>query len=226
VVLSEAEGAIAVFGLEPPHPDGGFKSGRRGVARVVLRVKGREAHAGLNAATGVSAVDELVDQLIDLRTAIPDVADAACNVGRIVGGTRANVVAGEAYAEIGLRFATASTEAALFAALDSLQVHREGAVLDVEVMSHRPAWAADDSSWLTGHLLTTAAALGETARAGPAGGAGDTNFTGAVGIPTLDGLGPRGANAHAKGEYVDIGSLLRRAELIVALIAPPLPWPN
>ncbi|MEO9180778.1 MAG: M20/M25/M40 family metallo-hydrolase [Acidimicrobiales bacterium] len=223
VVDAESRGATCVFGLEPPNADGGFKNARRGVARVRLGVTGQAAHAGLDASKGVSAVDELVDQLMDLRAALPDARDAACNVGRIDGGTRANVVAGEAHAEIGLRFAKKSTEDSLFAALHSLTPHRDGASVEVQVLSQRPAWDVLETTWLTDHVLEISTALGGPSTAAPAGGAGDTNFTGAAGIATLDGLGPRGANAHAQGECVWISSILQRAELLAALMCHPLP---
>lgn len=226
VVEQESRGAACVLGLEPPNSDGGFKNARRGVARVGLRVKGRAVHAGLDAAKGVSAVDELVDQLMDLRSALPESNDGACNIGLIAGGTRANVVAGEAHAEIGFRFATKSTEDALLAALHSLRPHREGAAVEVSVMSHRPVWAVAESSWLTDHVLAVSKVLGGPDTASPASGAGDTNFTGAAGIATLDGLGPQGANAHAQGEWVAISSILRRAELLTALMTLPLPLPG
>lgn len=222
VVLEQSEGAVAVIGLEPPHPGGGFKNARRGVARVVLKVTGRAAHAGLNAAVGISAIDELVDQLAALREALPTARDAGFNVGRITGGTRANVVAAEAEAEIGLRFATKETEDALFAALASLSPRRESATLELRVLSHRPAWDPS-TNWLSDHMLALAAERGEPTEAGPAGGAGDTNFTGAAGIATLDGLGPRGAHAHAVGEYLELSSILERAELLATFMARPLP---
>lgn len=225
VVLRESAGAVAVFGLEPPNGDGGFKNARRGVARVLLRATGREAHAGLDAARGVSAVDELVDQLIDLRSAMPTTSDAACNVGRIDGGTRANVIAGEAQAEIGLRFATKSTERAIFEALHSLKPHREGAVIEVIEASRRPAWDVSES-WLCDHVIATSRALGGATTAGPAGGGGDANFTGALGMATLDGLGPRGWNAHAVGECVVISSILERTVLLATLMSEPLPVPR
>jgi glutamate carboxypeptidase len=225
VVESESQGAVAVLGLEPPNADGGFKNARRGVARVILHVTGKASHAGLDASKGVSAVDELIDQLIDLRAALPTASDAACNIGRIAGGTRANVVAGEAHAEIGLRFATKATEDALFAALASLTAQRKGAVLEVRVVSHRPAWDVAESTWLTDHVVAVSRSLDGPTTASPAGGAGDTNFTGSKGIPSLDGFGPRGANAHAKGECVRISSILSRAEILAALMSEPLPVP-
>jgi len=225
-VLAEAEGAAAVLGLEPPHSDGSLKNGRRGVARVRLVVKGRESHAGLDAAKGVSAVDELVDQLLALRTTLPKTRDAAWNVGIVTGGTRANVVAGTAEAEIGLRFSTPATEAALLDALHALRPVREGAEVDVEILSRRPPWPVGRDVSLANHVTGLAKSLGEEISARPADGAGDTNMTGALGLPTLDGLGPRGSGAHARGEAVELPSVLSRGVLLASLIARPLPLPN
>lgn len=218
VIEAAAEGAVAVLGFEPAHPDGAFKSGRRGVARLSVRVTGRASHAGLAVEQGVSAIDELIDLLIDVRRGAPQAEDAAINVGRISGGTRANVVAGTAEAEVGLRFGEPATEKSLLDLLHGLRVHRAGATVDVVTLSHRPAWPEDRASWLTELVVATARAQGEEASARPAGGAGDTNFTGSRGIPTLDGLGPRGGHAHAVGEYVLLSSIEQRISLLVELL--------
>lgn len=222
-VLAEAEGAAAVLGLEPPHPDGSLKNGRRGVARLRLGVRGREAHAGLDANRGVSAIDELVDQLLALRSTLPKSQDAACNIGIISGGTRSNVVAGRAEAEIGLRFSVPATEAALLDAFHALKPVRQGAEIDVEILSRRPAWPEGTDVSLVNHVIGLAKSLGEEISARPADGAGDTNMTGAVGLPTLDGLGPRGRGAHARGEAVELASVLSRGALLAGMIATPLP---
>src|SRR4051794_14370501 len=103
VVRAACDDALAVFALEPPLAGGRLKAGRRGVSRVLLSVRGREAHAGLDRSAGVSAIDELVDQLVAIRRRLPESASRSLNVGRVVGGARANVVAGAAEAEIGLR---------------------------------------------------------------------------------------------------------------------------
>jgi glutamate carboxypeptidase len=218
VIEAQAEGAVAVLGFEPAHPDGDFKNGRRGVARVLLRVTGRASHSGLAAADGVSAVDELVDLLMDVRRGAPQGEDVAINIGRINGGTRANVVAGAAEAEVGLRFRETATERSLLDFFHSLRVHREGASLEVVTLSHRPAWSEDPDSWLTKLVVSIARAQGDNVSARPAGGAGDTNFTGSRGLPTLDGLGPRGDHAHAVGEYVLLSSLAQRISLLVELL--------
>ena len=223
LVSAACSGARAVFALEPPLPHGRLKVGRRGVARVALRVRGREAHAGLDPTAGVSAVDELVDQLVAVRAALPPTPARSLNVGRIDGGTRANVVAGAATAELGLRFATREDEEAVFAALDALHAVRAGAVLEQERLSYRPAWEPSASLALAAHVQAVSARLGEPVETGVSGGAGDANLTGALGIPTVDGLGPRGKGAHAPDETVELPSVLQRAELLRALFQERLP---
>jgi glutamate carboxypeptidase len=222
IIEAAAQGAIAVLGFEPAHPDGSFKSGRRGVARLALRVTGRASHSGLAATEGVSAIDELVDLLIDVRRDAPQDRGAAINIGRISGGTRANVVAGAAEAEVGLRFSDPASEKNLLDYFHGLRAHRPGASIEVVTLSHRPAWSEDPSSWLTELVVDTARAQGDDVSARPAGGAGDTNFTGSKGIATLDGLGPRGENAHAVGESVLVSSLAQRVALLVDLLTNPV----
>lgn len=222
-VMAAARDAAAVVGLEPPHPDGSLKTGRRGVARVRIEVHGREGHSGIITGAGVSAIDELLDQLVRLRDALPRAADLGWNIGRVSGGTRANVVAGRASAEIGLRFGTGETEHAALAAVRGLTPVRQGATVLTEILSSRPAWPADPGNRLAEHVIGLAARLGDKLGARPAGGAGDTNFTGAAGLPTVDGLGPRGRGAHSRTESVLVDSILRRAELLAVLLATPLP---
>ncbi|MFJ5521211.1 M20/M25/M40 family metallo-hydrolase [Streptomyces griseoluteus] len=219
LVARHAEGAHAVLGLEPPLPGGALKIGRRGVARVRLSVRGVSAHAGLDAALGVSAIDELVDQLAGLRATAAAHPDAALNVGTITGGTRANVVADHAEAEIGLRYATPVTEQALLSALREPTPVRERATLFAETLSHRPAWVMDPANPLAAELTSLAATLGLDLPLGSSGGAGDTNLTGALGIPTVDGLGPAGAGAHGEDEHASLSSLLERAALLAAFLA-------
>jgi glutamate carboxypeptidase len=223
LVQAACNGAAAVFALEPPLVHGTLKVGRRGVARVRLAVTGREAHAGLDAASGVSAIDELVDQLAAVRAALPSTPSLSVNTGRITGGTRANVVAGAAEAELGLRFATADDERTVFDALDALAPHRDGAALDLERLSYRPAWEPSQSLDLAAHVQRLAASLGEDVDTAVSGGAGDANLTGALGVPTVDGLGPRGQGAHAPNEAVELPSILQRAKLLQALFTTPLP---
>ncbi|WP_431681595.1 M20 family metallopeptidase [Kitasatospora sp. KL5] len=222
VVERQLPGAAAVLGLEPPHPDGRLKTARRGSTRVLLSVTGREAHAGNNATEGVSAVDELVDQLVAVR-GLGRQPGTELNTGRITGGTRANVVAGRAEAELGLRFSTAEAQRRALDTLAHLTALRPGAKVCTEVLSSRPAWPERSANPLLRHVRSLAAALGQQLDGAPAGGAGDTNLAGARGLPTLDGLGAVGRGPHARHEHVVVDQFAPRIALLAALLAVPLP---
>jgi glutamate carboxypeptidase len=222
VVRAECDGAVAVLALEPPLAEGRLKVGRRGVSRVRLAVTGREAHAGLDRAAGVSAVDELVDQLLVIRDRLPETPSRSVNVGTVDGGSRANVVAGRAEAELGMRFTTAEDEQSIRAVLDGLTPVRDGAQLEVRTLSHRPAWEPTASQALAAHVISTAEGMGERIDMAVSGGGGDANLPGSLGVPTVDGLGPRGRGAHAPDEAVEVDSLLPRARLLRELLIRPL----
>lgn len=220
VIRAHTQGAIAAIGLEPALPGGALKIGRRGVARAQLTVTGRESHSGLDASSGVSATDELIDQLVRLRGLVPFSPEVSVNVGTIDGGTRANVVAGTAHAELGLRFATAHAEAEILAALNSLTPIRQGAQVSTRLITHRPPWVADPENPLAEELTVRASEMGFALGHGVSGGAGDTNYVGSAGVPTADGLGPDGSGAHGPDEKASLASLLDRAALLADYLAP------
>lgn len=213
-IAQAAEGAIAAIGLEPALPGGALKIGRRGVARIRLAVAGVESHSGLDAALGVSAIDELLDQLTWLRKAIPASSGAHINLGTITGGTRANVVAGRAEAELGLRFDSASAERLAFDRLRRVSAFRTDAQVSTQILSSRPTWDASSSNPLAAELTAMASLMGFQLATGASGGAGDTNYLGNTGIPTVDGMGPDGAGAHGPHEHASLRSLLDRAALL------------
>jgi glutamate carboxypeptidase len=141
-----------------------------------------------------------------------------CNVGTISGGGRTNVVPDHATADIGLRFADAATQERVLGALRARTARRAGAQVVVHVLTSRPAWqaAADD---LLSRVVSAGHAVGQEVAAAPARGAADTNITGAAGIPSLDGFGPRGAGAHAAHEQIVISALAERAALLASVLA-------
>ncbi|MFJ7905787.1 M20 family metallopeptidase [Kitasatospora sp. NPDC096204] len=222
LVERQLRGAAAVLGLEPSHPDGRLKTARRGSTRVRLTVTGREAHAGNDAHDGVSAVDELVDQLVLVRD-LAGQPGTELNTGRISGGTRANVVAGRAEAELGLRFSTAEAQRRTLDDLARLTALRPGARVRTEVLSSRPAWPERTGNPLLRHVRSLAAMLGQQLDGAPAGGAGDANLPGSRGLPTLDGFGAVGAGAHARHEHIRLDQIAPRVALLAALLAVPLP---
>ncbi len=219
LVRTCADGVVAALGFESPHPDGSLKSGRRGSTRLRIAVRGVEAHAALDPDAGVSAVDELVDQLILVRTIVSHApGEVLCNVGTIGGGGRTNVVPASAWADVGLRFADAESERIVLDGLGSLGPIRSGATVTAEVLSRRPTWSASPSPLLTA-VTAAAERVGQRIVGAPAAGGADTNTTGSLGVPTLDGFGPRGAGAHATHEQVVVESLPERAQLVAELIA-------
>lgn len=217
-----AAGVAGAIGFESPHPDGAFKVGRRGTTRIRLDVVGRASHAALDPEKGISAVDELVDQLLVLRGIVDEASATAqvlCNIGTISGGTRANVVSDRASAEIGLRFIDADSERAVLKRIERLTPIRQGAVVTTTVLSTRPAWkAAGEDEALLGRIMTVADGFGWAAAGRPAAGAGDTNLVGSLGVPTIDGFGPSGGGAHAVEEHFVLQDLYLRTALLVAIL--------
>ncbi|TWD72514.1 glutamate carboxypeptidase [Kribbella amoyensis] len=219
LVAEQSAGVLAAFGLEPPHPSGKLKTSRRGSSRVRIEITGREAHAALDPGSGVSAIDELIDQLTAVRALVATYEQVLCNVGTVSGGGRTNVVAGSAVAELGFRFVDPDTERAVLDAVRALQPIRDGARVKVSVISSRPAW---QPSAAVEELLAKVAAAGRTVGQEVGGraaaGAADTNLTGSLGIPSLDGFGPIGQGAHASHEQIQGADLPNRAALVAAVI--------
>ncbi|MDF2506482.1 MAG: peptidase family protein [Microbacterium sp.] len=217
-----SRGISGAIGFESPHPDGALKVGRRGSSRVRIAVTGKAAHAALDPENGISAVDELVDQLLRVREIVSDPAlsgPVLCNVGTISGGTRTNVVPADASAEIGLRFIDPTTERTVLSALTDLRAVRAGAQISVEVLSSRPAWAPSDAdATLLTEVSGAARRIGQLVTGRPASGAGDTNLLGSLGIPTVDGFGPRGGGAHAREEHFLLSSVRERIDLLCAVL--------
>jgi glutamate carboxypeptidase len=215
-----ARKSAAVLVLEPAAGlRGAVKTARKGVGGYTLTVKGIAAHAGLDPGKGHSAILELARQIAVISKWNDLKSGVSVNPGVIRGGTRTNVVAAEAVAEIDVRIKSAKQAAGLdrkFRALKPFdkhcKLHIEGGInrLPMErkagvVALYKKAQAiAKQISW----KLEEAAV----------GGGSDGNFTAGIGIPTLDGLGAVGEGAHAVHEYIVISELPRRALLLAGLI--------
>ncbi|MFC4069458.1 M20/M25/M40 family metallo-hydrolase [Actinoplanes subglobosus] len=218
LVRAEAGRARAVLGLEPPHPGGDLKTGRRGSTRARIEVTGVEAHAALDPDAGASAIDELVDQLLLVRSAVA-ARPVLLNTGTIAGGGRTNVVAGAAHADLGLRFSDPADEEAVLGELRRLRPIRARAGVAARLLSHRPTWRpGPPGDALLDRIQEIAAGIGQRVDGRPADGAADTNTTGALGHPTVDGLAPRGGGAHARTEWVSVSGIAERTALLTALL--------
>jgi glutamate carboxypeptidase len=205
--------------LEPSLPGGALKTSRKGCGDYELLIRGVAAHAGIDPSKGASAVRELARQILRLEQ-FQDVArGVTLNVGVIEGGTRANVVAGEARALIDVRVPTMADAARLDAALAGLRPELTGTTLQLRGAIDRPPLERTEAVVRLYHLAREVAAeLGRDLGEGGTGGGSDGNFTAALGIPTLDGLGAMGDGAHAIHEHVSIAELPWRAALLAGLV--------
>ncbi|WP_203827366.1 M20/M25/M40 family metallo-hydrolase [Actinoplanes palleronii] len=218
LVEAEARRAGAVLGLEPPHPGGDLKTGRRGSTRARIEVTGVEAHAALDPEAGANAIDELVDQLLRVRE-LGAGRPVLVNTGVIAGGGRTNVVAGAAHADLGLRFADPEDERVVLGELAALRAIRPRATVGTRLLSHRPTWQPGEAGVrLLARVAAIAAGIGQDLGGRPADGAADTNTAGSLGRPTVDGLAPRGGGAHARTEWVSVAGIAERVALLTALL--------
>ena len=214
--LIEAEGRRAKYVLvtEPARDGGKIVTGRKGVGRFEVFVKGVPAHAGSRPQDGRSAIRELAN-VIQALEAMNDVARrVTVNVGVVKGGTRPNVIAEEAYAEVDLRVPTAADADEYVAKILNLKSRTEGVSVKVVGGLNRPPYEKGNAgAALYEHAKTLAAEIGFELVDTFTGGGSDGNFT-APHTATLDGLGVDGKGAHTHYEQLYISSIEPRARLL------------
>jgi glutamate carboxypeptidase len=222
---SLAKKCASVFVLEPAQGlAGAYKTARKGVANYRLQVHGVAAHSGVDFAHGHSAVLELARQ-IETASAFTDPARGiTVNAGVIGGGTRSNVVAAEAWADFDVRIAKAVDAQRVDRRFRSLRALDRRCTLEVGGGLNRPPMErTSGTAALFHHAATMAAGLGFHLQEAATGGGSDGNFTSALGIPTLDGMGAVGEGAHSNGESILLEALVPRTALLAAMIGG-LPW--
>lgn len=219
LIEERARAAAAVLVLEPALTGGRIKTARKGVADFRLRIRGRAAHAGVEPEKGISAVEELAHQILRIKALADPARGTTVNIGTVQGGTRANVVPADAEATIDVRLATAAEASRVTAAMLGLEPVLPGAVVEVRGGMDRPPMERTAGvARLATLAKAVAAAMGFALEEGSTGGGSDGNFTAALGVPTLDGLGPDGGGAHAEDEHVLVSSWLQRTELLARLL--------
>jgi glutamate carboxypeptidase len=219
VIEEEARSSDAVLVLEPSLPGGAAKTSRKGCGEFELIVHGESAHAGVDPDKGASAVLELAHQILDIASIQDLERGVSVNVGVITGGTRPNVVPHHARASIDVRVPTVDEAARVEQALRRLRPKTPGTWLEIHGAVERPPLERSAAVLrLYGMARDVARALGQDLAEGGTGGGSDGNFTAALGVPTLDGLGPRGAGAHAIHEHVELADLPWRAAFLAALL--------
>lgn len=217
---AEAKKSSAVLVLEPSAGlDGKVKTARKGVGSYILRVKGRASHAGLDFEAGASAILELSRQILRIASFTDLKRGTTVSPGVITGGTRSNVVPESASAEIDLRVARLSDAARLDKKFRALRPQDRRCSLTVEGGLNRPPLERSVGvRQLYRVARRVASELGVSLGETQVGGGSDGNFTAALGIPTLDGLGAVGEGAHSPQESILLNRLPDRVALIARLL--------
>jgi glutamate carboxypeptidase len=216
---TEARQSRAVLVLEPALPAGVLKTRRKGCGEYEVVIRGVAAHAGVDPGKGVSAIRELARQVLAVETLQDLSRGVSVNVGIVEGGTRTNVVAAEARARIDVRAPTMADAERIDGAIRGLRPQLPGAAIEVHGGFNRPPMERTEGVARLFEVARTAGlALGQSIDEGATGGGSDGNFTAALGIPTLDGLGALGDGAHAQHEHVLVSALAPRAALIAMVL--------
>lgn len=215
-----ARECAAVFVLEPAQGlQGAYKTARKGVGDYSLHIQGVAAHAGVDFERGASAIAELAYQLEKLQGFTDLDRGLTVNAGVIRGGTRTNVVAAEAEAELDVRIARAQDAARVERKFRGLRARDQRCVLQVKGGMNRPPMERTRATVALFHRAATlASGLGFALTESATGGGSDGNFTSGIGVPTLDGMGAVGEGAHASHESVIVSELIPRTALLAEMI--------
>ncbi|HLZ11469.1 MAG TPA: M20 family metallopeptidase [Candidatus Acidoferrum sp.] len=217
---SEARRSDAVFVPEPSlGPTGLLKTARKGVGEAELVVRGKASHAGLAPEKGVNAIHELALQLAKILAWNDIRRGVSVNADVMEGGTRINVIAEQARASIDLRALRSADMRAVEKKLHALKPVLRGAKLEVTGGFTRAPLERSVSAGLFARAKKLATQMGIALGEGTAGGASDGNFTAALGVPTLDGLGAVGDGAHSRDEHILADAMPERAAVLAALLA-------
>ena len=218
LIEEEAKRSAYVLVMESPLPGGVLKTSRKGGGGFELTITGRAAHAGVEPEKGISAILEMAHQIIRLHSLSDWEKGTTVNVGVVEGGTVSNVVAAQATAKIDLRAWTQAEADRLMQAIRGLTPVLPGATLQVQGGWNRPPLERSATAALFARAQEIGRTLGLELTEGATGGGSDGNFTGALGIPTLDGLGVPGHGAHADHEHIEVDQIAGRAALLTALL--------
>lgn len=218
-----AKASAAVLVLEPGTGlTGKLKTARKGVGGYSVTVHGKAAHAGVDFSNGASAIVELARQ-VEKIAAFTDLARGiTVNPGVIAGGTRTNVIAAEARVDVDMRIAKLKDAARLERLFQGLRATDKRCSVEVTGGLNRPPM--ERSAGIV-KLLRRAKAIGREIgveiEESSTGGGSDGNFTAALGVPTLDGLGAVGEGAHAVNESILLGRTPDRIALLAGLLSSP-----
>ena len=221
LIQAQARRAHSVGVLEPARPGGEYVMARKGAGVFQLEVTGKASHAGLQPELGASAIWDLAQKVAELHALTSFETGTTVNVGVIRGGTRPNVIADRASADIDLRVWTPEEAERATARMREIceRVRVPGATARFTGELQFPPWPPGHPG--TARLLeimqSAGRELGVEVRAIATGGGSDGNHASQL-APTLDGLGPRGSRAHSEEEFIEIATLLERTKMIAGFL--------
>jgi glutamate carboxypeptidase len=220
---AEARRSRAVLVFEPSLPGGKVKTSRKGVGAFELTVHGVSAHAGIAPGEGANAVHELAHQIVALQS-LQDASaverGVSVNVTVVAGGARTNVIPDHARAAVDVRVSTLDDAREIERAIRAVTPRIRGTRVVVRGGIDRPPMERGPHVVrLLDEARACARELGKELEEGGTGGGSDGNFTAALGVPTLDGLGPDGDGAHALHEYVRVADLPWRTAFVASLFS-------
>src|SRR5581483_5892422 len=221
ITESLARKSAAVLVLEPAAGlRGAVKTARKGICEYALTVTGKAAHSGLDFEKGQNAIVELARQIAEISKLVDLKRGITVNVGKVSGGTRVNVVPAEANALIDVRVSRMADALRIDEKLRAVKpFNRKCQIKSSGGMNRPPMERTTEIAALYVKAAEIAGELNWKLQEAAVGGGSDGNFTAALGVPTLDGLGGVGEGAHALHESIVIAELPRRAALLSSLIA-------
>lgn len=221
-IEAEARAARAVFNSEPGRPSGAVVTGRKGGVFSVVDIEGRAAHSGGNFEAGISAIGELAHKTLAVHALTDLKRGITLNVGLVSGGQSVNTVAPSAQMQVDLRYVAPRDREEAVAALHAVvaKAHVPGTRAALTIRGEFvPLTQTPDAARLFEGYRAAAAESGLPPVEGEfAGGCADSGFTAAVGAPTLCSVGPVGGKAHSPEEYLEVSSMVPRAQALARAI--------
>ena len=218
LIEAEAKKNKYVLVTEPAREGGKIVTARKGVLHFFVSVRGRPAHAGSRHMDGRSAIKEMARQILRFEDFTDYEVGITASVGTVQGGTLINVIPSECKAEVDMRAPDAETAERIVAEVRGFQPFDPDCELEIEGGINRPPYEKFEGIQnLFDHAKELAAEIGFELEDLKTGGGSDGNFTAALGIPTLDGLGADGHGAHSFDEHIYYSSLIPRTQLMIRL---------
>ncbi|WP_062049956.1 M20 family metallopeptidase [Bacillus sp. JCM 19034] len=221
LIEKEAKGKHYALVMEPARKDGSVVTSRRGNGRYVITVHGRAAHSGIEPEKGRSAIEELAHKIVKLHNLNNHNKGISVNVGMIAGGNAVNTISDTAIGHMDVRVSTVEQAKELESKIERIcatsDVH--GTTIELTGDISRPPMVKNSQiEELYRIVQQVGAEIGMKIKDSKTGGGSDASFTAAMGIPTIDGLGPIGGYAHSDKEYLEIASFTERTLLLAKII--------